>query len=84
MKRIDKNKKIKVNYYTYGKIYKITDNTNNNTFVDYTILNLSDKLKIHEGHLKYGDFITEPLFGILQNNDYSIDLIYNYSCKNEE
>ena len=63
---------------TIGRIYKITDNTNDNIYIGSTTKQLNERLKGHEYDYKRylnGKFNYITSFMIIKNNDYDIELI---------
>jgi len=75
------------NKYSNGKIYKIVDNTNGNIYIGSTIKTLDRRLWKHNSD--YKRFLQNKThyiysFIILENNNYSIELIENYPCNNKE
>ena len=76
------------NKYSNGKIYKLIDNTNENIYIGSTIFTLKQRLKGHEYVFKcfkagkYPNNVT--VFKILENNNYKIELIKLYPCKNKQ
>ncbi|RZK13974.1 MAG: hypothetical protein EOO43_17060 [Flavobacterium sp.] len=74
--------------YALGKVYKIIDNTNGNAYVGSTgertlARRLSTHVKDYRRYLKGNkNFITS--FDILENGNYSIILIENYSCDSKD
>ena len=77
-----------MNKFENGKIYKITDNTTNMIYVGSTCKTLKQRLKGHEYVFKcfkagkYPNNVT--VFKILENNNYKIELIKLYPCKNKQ
>ncbi len=77
-----------MNKFENGKIYKITDNTTNMICVGSTCKTLKHRLKGHEYVFKcfkvgkYPNNVT--VFKILENNNYKIELIKLYPCKNKQ
>ena len=66
--------------YTEGKIYKIVDNTNDNIYIGSTCNTLKDRMYQHKTKKN-----TCSSKIIIENGNYDIILIENYSCndKNE-
>ena len=67
-----------------AKIYKITDNTNNNIYIGSTCKTLKERLLGHKRDYKkllrgIGSNISS--FDIIKNNDYNIELIENCDIK---
>ncbi len=74
--------------YNNGKIYKIIDNTNGNIYIGSTTKQyLSQRLA---GHVSdYKNFINNKYhfvtsFTIIENNDYTIELIELYPCGSKD
>jgi hypothetical protein len=72
--------------YSNAKIYKIIDNTNGDVYIGSTCLPLAKRLKYHQYKYKYYlnekyHFVTS--FKILENNDYSIELLEDYPCESK-
>jgi len=75
--------------YNQGKIYKIIDNTNGNSYIGSTCKDiLAERLIEHKSKYKLytekgiGDKIS--VFDILKNNDYKIILIQDFPCKTKD
>ena len=64
--------------YNNGKIYKIIDNTNNNIYVGSTTKTLKERL---DNHIKNLNCVSRD---IIKNNDFKIELIEYYPCKNKQ
>jgi len=71
--------------YQSGKIYKVVDNTNNNIYIGSTVDTLSQRLSNHLSTFKR---LKESNIGgnctinkILENGDYSIELIELFPCE---
>jgi len=74
--------------YKNGIIYKIIDNTSNKIYIGSTCYTLKQRLKNHESsYRQYMNGVSNNLmsFKILENNNYSIELLENYpsNSKNE-
>lgn len=69
-----------MNKFQQGKIYKITDHTNNNIYVGSTIQTLKQRLRGHERDA-YHPLINCASKDIILNNEYSIDLLIDYPCE---
>jgi hypothetical protein len=72
--------------YSNAKIYKIIDNTNGDVYIGSTCLPLEKRLKQHQKNYKYYlnekySFVTS--FKILENNDYSIELLEEFACESK-
>ncbi len=73
--------------YTNAKIYKIVDNTNNNVYYGSTTKPLKIRLQCHQSGYKQflkGNRFFMTSFIILKNDNYSIHLVENYPCNNNE
>ena len=69
-----------------GRIYKITDNTNDNVYIGSTTKEILQRLKQHESDYKSylnGKFHVITSFKILENNDYDIELIEEIEFNNK-
>lgn len=70
--------------YQNGKIYKIVDLTNNNTYYGSTIKSLSSRLASHTYiYRQYLESKTKyklSSYIVFENNNYKIELIENYPC----
>jgi hypothetical protein len=76
----------KMSEYKNAKIYKIVDKTNNNLYIGSTIQSLKNRLSNHEyDYKKYliGKRYYISSFKILENNNYSIELIEAYPCESK-
>ena len=63
-----------------AKIYKITDNTNDNIYIGNTCRNLEERLSEHKSSYKRflkGLYRNVKSFDILKNNNYKIELLEN-------
>ena len=70
-----------------AKIYKITDNTNNNKYIGSTCKTLKYRLSEHKSHYKrylkgLGNNVKS--FDILKNNDFKIELLENCDIKTKQ
>ena len=72
-----------MNKFNLGKIYKITDHTNNNIYIGSTIQKLKQRLRGHERDA-YHPFINCASKSIILNNEYTIDLLIDYPCESCE
>lgn len=76
-----------MNNYENGKIYKLTDNTNNNVYIGSTIQTLNRRLQKHvsdyKGILKGWRKAVCASYDIIKNDNYKIELIVNYPCNNK-
>ena len=72
-----------MNRFAKGKIYKITDHTNNNIYVGSTIQKLKQRLRGHERDSQH-PFINCASKEIILNNEYTIDLLIDYPCETFE
>jgi hypothetical protein len=74
--------------YQNGKIYKIVDNTNGNIYIGSTYQTLQRRLSGHikdfQRYLKDCKCYNISSFEILQNNNYSIELIELYPCNSKQ
>ena len=73
-----------MNKFHNSKIYKLTDNTNNQVYIGSTIQTLQQRL---QGH-KSGAKTTKEGCGcasksIIDNGDYKIELLEEFSCENK-
>ena len=64
--------------YNNGKIYKLIDNTNNKIYVGSTTKTLEERLY---KHIKTNTCVSRD---IIKNNDFKIELIEYYPCKNKQ
>lgn len=77
-----------MNKFENGKIYKIVDNTSDMIYVGSTYKKLEQRLKQHQANYKsfksgiYPNYVT--VFKILENEDYTIQLIKSYPCENRQ
>lgn len=75
-----------INKYQNGKIYKITDNTNENVYYGSTQKTLARRLSDHKYDYKRrekeGNVRTSSL--IICNQDYTIDLVEDFPCETRE
>ncbi|MFY8161327.1 MAG: GIY-YIG nuclease family protein [Candidatus Kapaibacteriota bacterium] len=72
--------------YSNGKIYKIVDNKSDMIYIGSTCKTLEQRLKSHiSNYKKYksGKYNYVTVFKTLENNDYKIELIKNYSCNSK-
>jgi len=75
-----------MNKYEKGKIYKIIDDSNNNIYIGSTVQKyISTRLQGHISSYKrylkgFGGYTRS--FDIIKNNNYHIELIESYPCKN--
>ena len=70
-----------------GKIYKITDNTNDNKYIGSTCKTLKYRLSKHECDYKRflkGIFNNVTSFDIIKNNNYKIELLENCVVKTKK
>ena len=70
-----------------GKIYKITDNTNDNIYIGSTCKTLEERLSRHKYDYKSflkGLYNNTRSFDIIKNNDYKIDLLENCQIKTKQ
>ena len=70
-----------------AKIYKITDNTNDNIYIGNTCRNLEERLSEHKSSYKRflkGLFHNVKSFDILKNNNYKIELLENCEIKTKQ
>ena len=70
-----------------AKIYKITDNTNNNKYIGSTCKTLNQRLSVHKCDYKRflkGLFHNIKSFDILKNGDYKIELLENCNIKTKQ
>ena len=70
-----------------AKIYKITDNTNNNIYIGSTCGSLKKRLSVHKSNYKRfikGLFHNVKSFDIIKNNDYNIELLENCNIKTKQ
>ena len=72
-----------MNKFLQGKIYKITDHTNNSIYVGSTIQKLKQRLRGHERDA-YHPMINCASKSIILNNEYTIDLLIDYPCESCE
>ena len=81
----DKNDKAD---YSQGKIYKIVCNKTGLIYIGSTFRTLEQRLKEHEDDCKrYFNKKSKHLISslyVIFNNDYYIELIENFSCKNRK
>jgi hypothetical protein len=74
--------------YKNGKIYKIIDNTTGNIYIGSTCEpTLAHRLAKHKNsYIKYlkGKYHFVTSFKILENNDYDIILLEEYSCETKD
>jgi hypothetical protein len=77
-----------INKYQNGKIYKITSANTDKIYIGSTIRTLKQRL---QGHLKsYNQWLNKMLLGkitsfdIIEMNNYEIELIEEYKCKNKK
>lgn len=73
-----------MNKFHNSKIYKLTDNTNNNVYIGSTIQTIKQRL---QGH-KSGAKTSKEGYGcasksIIDNGDYKIELLEEFSCENK-
>tara|TARA_R110000782_G_scaffold158870_1_gene250975 strand:+ start:49 stop:531 length:483 start_codon:yes stop_codon:yes gene_type:complete len=68
-----------MNKFLQGKIYKITDHTNNSIYIGSTIQKLKQRLRGHERDA-YHPMINCASKSIILNNEYTIDLLIDYPC----
>lgn len=61
-----------------AKIYKITDNTNDNVYYGSTIQNIKSRLRQHKSSCNQGHNISSSQ--IIKNGDYRIDIVENFPC----
>ena len=72
--------------YLKSKIYKIIDNTNNSVYIGSTTKTINDRLCKHvNDYDRYLRGLMNYLasFDIIKNNNYTIELIELYPCKNK-
>ena len=70
-----------------AKIYKITDNTNNNKYIGSTCKTLKNRLAVHKSHYKYflkGLCNNVKSFDIIKNENYKIELLENCDIKTKK
>ena len=73
--------------YSNGKIYKIIDNKSDMIYVGSTCQTLHQRIQKHKSDYKSfiaGKKNNVTSFKILENNDFTIELIENYPCKNKK
>ena len=73
--------------YQEGKIYQISCDTTKQIYYGSTTTSLEKclkKLVTYYNAYKKGKGSYSPLYKILENNDYKIELIENYSCDSKE
>lgn len=76
-----------IDRYSNGKIYKLVDNTNGAVYIGSTCLPLHKRLYNHKK--SYNLWLNKKYhyvssFKILENENYNIVLIENYSCNSKE
>ena len=72
--------------YKNGKIYSIRSYQTNNIYIGSTTQQLSKRLSLHRSHYKRyldGEYTYVTSFEILKYDDYYIELIEEYPCKNK-
>ena len=74
-----------MNKYHNSKIYKLTDNTNQNIYIGSTIQSLQQRLQGHRSSAKsckdgYGCGSKQ----IIDNGNYKIELLEEFSCENKK
>ena len=70
-----------------AKIYKIIDNTNDNTYIGSTCMTLKQRLSNHKcGYKRFlkGLYGNTKSFDIIKNNDYKIELIEDCNIKTKD
>ena len=70
-----------------GKIYKITDNSNDNVYIGSTCKTLNERLLQHKYDYKRflkGLFPSVKSFDIIKNDDYNIELLENCDIKTKQ
>ena len=67
-----------MNKYNNGKIYKIVDNTNGNVYYGSTVRTLQERLAIHRCNNDCRSRV------IIDNGNYNIILIENYTCNSKK
>ena len=72
-----------MNRFNKGKIYKITDHTNNMIYIGSTIQRLKQRLRGHERDSQH-PMINCASKPIILNNEYTIDLLLDYPCETFE
>ena len=72
-----------MNKFSQGKVYKITDHSNQNIYVGSTIQKLKQRLRGHERDSQH-PFINCASKEIILNNEYTIDLLIDYPCESFE
>ena len=75
------------NKLSKAKIYKITDNTNDNKYIGSTCQSLKTRLSKHKCDYKKflkGIFPIVTSFDIIKNNDYKIELLENCDIKTKQ
>lgn len=73
--------------YQQGKIYRLRCKTTGLQYIGHTTVSLKQRLMKHEGHKReydkgsYKHYCSS--FQIIENNDYTIELIENYPCETQ-
>lgn len=74
-----------MNKFHNSKIYKITDNTNNQVYIGSTIKTLQQRLQGHKSAAKsYKEGRGCASKSIIDNGDYKIELLEQLSCENRK
>jgi acetone carboxylase gamma subunit len=74
-----------MNKFHNSKIYKITDNTNNQVYIGSTIKTLQQRLQGHKSAAKsYKEGRGCASKSIIDNGDYNIELLEHYPCENRK
>jgi hypothetical protein len=71
--------------YENGKLYKIICNNTGRIYIGSTCKTLEERLGEHEQNYKYylnGTYRYTSSFDIINDNNYRIELIKNFACKN--
>jgi len=71
-----------MNQFKNGKIYKIVDNTCDKIYIGSTIQSLKSRLWHHQSDYRLNHNVSSRY--ILQNNDYSIELLQCFPCDNRQ
>ena len=73
--------------YQNAKIYKIVDNTTDMVYIGSTCKTLEQRLRQHEKNFKgfkLGKTNNVTSFRILENNNYTIELVESYPCNTKQ
>ena len=74
-----------MNKFHNSKIYKLTDNTNNQVYIGSTIKTLQKRLQGHmSGAKSYKEGRGCASKSIIDNGDYKIELLEHYPCENRK